>query len=337
MGRHIGRRPNKAYRAFAALIRHSSVIATPGSRRARVMNEPFAHRPPKSWLKVSFGIADELADPAAAYLTDLTGNGVEQSMPPPDGNAGPTTTVTAYLDRDDGTPANREKIRAFLTQLCGTPPEISFEEIIEEDWGINWKKHFKPVRVSSRIIVKPTWEPYQGEAGEIVIEIDPGLAFGTGLHASTRLALQLIDAAFAGNIPPATVLDVGTGTGILGIAAALFGAATVTGIDNDPDAVVCAEKNVAQNRIGHVMAVSGADLHAQTGPFDLVVANITSDVLTRLAPLLADRIAPAGKLILAGILAGQQGRDIEQTFAALGLTLRQSPVDGEWQAFLFSA
>ena len=300
------------------------------------MNEPFAHRPPKSWLKVSFSIADELADPAAAYLTDLTGNGVEQSMPPPEGNAG-STTVTAYLDRDDGTPANREKIRSFLEQLCGRPPEILFEEIIEEDWGLNWKKHFKPVRVSSRIIVKPTWEPYQAATGEIVIEIDPGLAFGTGLHASTRLALQLIDAAFADDTPPVTVLDVGTGTGILGIAAALFGAAAVTGIDNDPDAVVCAEKNVAQNRINHVMAVSGTDLQAQTGPFDLVVANITSDVLTLLAPLLAARIAPAGKLILAGILAGQQGREIEQTFAALGLTLLQSPVDGEWQAFLFSA
>ncbi|MBI4792208.1 MAG: 50S ribosomal protein L11 methyltransferase [Deltaproteobacteria bacterium] len=300
------------------------------------MNEPFAHRPPKSWLKVSFSITDELADPAAAYLSDLTGNGVEQSMPPPDGNAD-STTVTAYLDRDDGTPANREKIRSFLEQLCGRPPEIRFEEIIEEDWGLNWKKHFKPVRVSSRIIVKPTWEAYQAATGEIVIEIDPGLAFGTGLHASTRLALQLIDAAFADDTPPVTVLDVGTGTGILGIAAALFGAAAVTGIDNDPDAVVCAEKNVAQNRINHVMAVSGTDLQAQTGPFDLVVANITSDVLTLLAPLLAGRIAPAGKLILAGILAGQQGREIEQTFAALGLTLLQSPVDGEWQAFLFSA
>jgi ribosomal protein L11 methyltransferase len=300
------------------------------------MNEPFAHRPPKSWLKVSFSITDELADPAAAYLTDLTGNGVEQSMPPPDGNAGPTT-VTAYLDRDDGTPANRERILSFLEQLCGRQPEIRFEEIIEEDWGLNWKKHFKPVRVSSRIIVKPTWEPYQAATGEIVIEIDPGLAFGTGLHASTRLALQLIDAAFAGDTPPVTVLDVGTGTGILGIAAALFGAAAVTGIDNDPDAVVCAEKNVAQNRIIHAMAISGTDLQTQTGPFDLVVANITSDVLTGLAPLLAGRIAPAGKLILAGILAGQQGREIEQTFAALGLTLLQSPVDGEWQAFLFSA
>jgi ribosomal protein L11 methyltransferase len=301
------------------------------------MNEPFAHRPPKSWLKISFALADELADPAAAFLADLTGNGVEQSMAPPDAAAGPVTTVTAYLDQNDNLPANREKIRLFLERLCGRAPEIRFEEIIEEDWGANWKKHFLPARVSSRIIVKPTWEPYQATAGNIIIEIDPGLAFGTGLHASTRLALRLLDAVFASDTPPATVLDVGTGTGILGIAAALFGAAKVIGIDNDPDAVVCAEKNAAQNRIDHAMTVSGADLQTQTGPFDLVVANITSDVLTCLAPQLAARLAPAGNLILAGILAGEQGRSIEQTFTSLGLTLRQSPVDGEWQAFLFSA
>lgn len=300
------------------------------------MNDPFNHRQPKRWLKFTTEIDEELADLAAAFVAELTGKGVEQSMAPP-GSDSSVTTITGYLDHDGQAPAIKEKIRAFLTQLCHREPVIHVAEIVEEDWGANWKKHFKPVHLSRRIIVKPTWEPYQAGIDEIVIEIDPGLAFGTGLHASTRLALQLIETAFSGSQAPQTVLDVGTGTGILGIAAALFGAPKVVGIDNDPDAVVCAAANVAQNRVGQFMAVSGTDLDSQTGPFDLVVANITSDVLTQLAPQLTGLVAPAGQLILAGILAGEQGRGIEQTFTALGLTLLASPVDGEWQAFLFAA
>jgi len=300
------------------------------------MNDPFNHRQPQHWMKCTIEIDDELADLAAAFVADVTGKGVEQSMAQPDTDS-PSTTVTGYLDNDEQAPVIQEKISTFLKQLCQQEPVIHFEEIVEEDWGANWKKHFKPAQVSRRITIKPTWEPYQAGSDEIVIEIDPGLAFGTGLHASTRLALQLIDSAFTDHQAPHTVLDVGTGTGILGIAAALFGAAKVLGIDNDSDAVACAADNVAQNRVNQIMSVSGSDLSDLTGPFDLVVANITSDVLTRLAPQLVSRIAPDGQLILAGILAGEQGRGIEQTFTALGLTLLASPIDGEWQAFLFAA
>ena len=300
------------------------------------MNNPFNHRQPQHWLQCTIEIDDEFADLAAAFVAEVTGKGVEQSMAQP-GSASAVTTVTGYLDNDEQTPASKEKIHTFLKQLCQREPVIRYAEIVEEDWGVNWKKHFKPVQVSRHIIVKPTWEPCQAGKDEIVIEIDPGLAFGTGLHASTRLALQLIESAFTEHQAPQAVLDVGTGTGILGIAAALFGALKVVGIDNDADAVAAAIDNVAQNRASQVMAVSGTDLSAQTGPFDLVVANITSDVLTQLAPQLVSRVAPAGQLILAGILAGEQGRGIERTFTGLGLTLRASPIEGEWQAFLFAA
>jgi ribosomal protein L11 methyltransferase len=305
-------------------------------RREFFMNDPFNHRQPQHWLQCTIEIDDELADLAAAFVADLTGKGVEQSMAQPDTDSA-LTTVTGYLDNDEQAPASKEKIRTFLKQLCRREPVIRYEEIVEEDWGVNWKKHFKPAQVSRRIIVKPTWEPYQAGRDEIVIEIDPGLAFGTGLHASTRLALQLIESAFTDHKAPQTVLDVGTGTGILGIAGALFGAAKVVGIDNDADAVACAADNVAQNRVNQAMSVSGADLSSQTGPFDLVVANITSDVLTLLAPQLVSMVAPNGQLILAGILAGEQGLGIERVFTGLGLKLLASPVEGEWQAFLFAA
>ncbi|MEW6520369.1 MAG: 50S ribosomal protein L11 methyltransferase [Thermodesulfobacteriota bacterium] len=300
------------------------------------MNDPFNHRQPRRWLKCTMEIDEELADLAAAYVAEVTGKGVEQSMAPP-GSDSPVTTITGYLDRDEQTPVVQAKIRDFLTRLAGPEALLHFAEIVEEDWGLNWKKHFKPMRLGRRIIVKPTWEACQAGQDEIVIEIDPGLAFGTGLHASTRLALQLIEAAFTGRKTPRSVLDVGTGTGILGIAAALFGAPKVVGLDNDPDAVVCATANVAQNRVSQTMSVSGAALSDQRSPFDLVVANITSDVLTGLAPQLVSLMAPAGRLILAGILAGDQGQGIVRTFTGLGLTLLASPLDGEWQAFLFVA
>ena len=301
------------------------------------MSDPFAHRQPKSWLKVSIKVPSDQVDIVSSFLTDLTGAGVEESYSPAPTTAA-TTTITGYLEEDDNIGENQKKIRKFVAKLSpNREPTIHFEKLVEEDWGKNWKKHFKPVQITSRITIKPTWETFQAKEDQIVIEIDPGLAFGTGLHASTRLALQLIENAFSQGLSPETVLDVGTGTGILGIAAALFGAQKVVGIDNDPDAVVCAEGNIKQNSVDTIMAVSGQDLEELPGPYDLVVANITSDVLTELAPMLAKLLAPTGQLILAGILHGEQGQNIQTTYTALGLPLRETLVDGEWQAFRFAA
>ncbi|MFH1215812.1 MAG: 50S ribosomal protein L11 methyltransferase [Pseudomonadota bacterium] len=299
------------------------------------MNDTFSHRPPRIWTKVTITVAEELSDITASFLAELTGSGVEQSMVQP-GAASSAATVTGYLEHDGEHEDDRKKILHFIHHLTEKKPDVFFEEIIEEDWGKNWKKHFKPIRITDRITIKPTWEPYQAAEGEIIIEIDPGLAFGTGLHASTRLALFLIEAAFV-ETKPQTALDVGTGTGILAMAAAFFGAPDVTAIDNDPDAVVCALENVTQNGLDHAVTVSGADLTEFGGPFDLVIANITSDVLTLLAPLLHRIMSPGGKLVLAGILTGEQAQSIKQTFTNLGLSLKQSPIEGEWQAFLFSS
>lgn len=300
------------------------------------MNDLFTHRPPRNWTKITITAGEDFSDIIAGFLSELTGSGVEQSMPQPGAAPGPST-VTGYLENDETASEKRATLVSFVRQLTGTEPEIFFTEIIEEDWGKNWKQHFKPLRITRRITVKPTWEPYQAGADEIVLEIDPGLAFGTGLHASTRLALSLVEESFAAEQKPRTALDVGTGTGILAMAAARCGAVAVTAIDNDPDAVVCALDNIAANRLDHAVTVSGAELADCAGPFDLVIANITSDVLILLAPQLRRLLAPHGSLVLAGILVGEQAEAIRQTFGALGLTLRQEPAEGEWQAFLFSA
>lgn len=302
------------------------------------MNDPFEHRSPRKWLKIVIPCHPDHADTLAAWLADLTGMGVEQSMALP-GDHQERTTVTGYLDHDRGTEGLIREITDFAARLHGKlqvdPPR--FEEIIEEDWGRNWKKQYRPTRVSERIVIAPTWEGYRPRAGEIVIEIDPGLAFGTGLHASTRLALQLTEAAFGQKPQPAGVLDVGTGTGILAMAAALLGATQVTAIDNDPDAVVCARDNTDHNGLADKVAVSARELTAFTDPYDLVLANITHDVLLALAPQLVRLLARPGQLILAGILQGEQAESIMATFGDLGLTLADSPREDEWQAFRFIA
>ncbi len=297
--------------------------------------DPFAHRQPRKWIKATITTNKDKSDRLITFLTDLTGSGVEESVPQP-GTTLPKATLTCYLEADDHIETNKEKIRLFLAEHHQNESDVSFAEIIEEDWSRNWKKHFKPTRISKRITIKPTWESYEAEADEVVIEIDPGLAFGTGLHESTRLALQLTEASFD-ICTPRTVLDVGTGTGVLAMAAALLGAKEVLAIDNDPDAVVCAKDNIKQNKLTSIIDATGEDLSSKEGPYDLVIANITSDVLTLLAPQLVKNMAPNGQLILAGILAGEQAKGIEKTFTKLGLTVKQSPVEGEWQAFLFTS
>lgn len=300
-----------------------------------IQSNPFAHRPPRTWIKATITTTRDKSVLLIKFLTDLTGSGVEESVAQP-GSILPKAAITCYLDDDTHLQENKEKILHFLAEHHQNDSDVSFEDIIEKDWSSNWKKHFKPTNISKRITIKPTWESYDARDDEIVIEIDPGLAFGTGLHESTRLALQLIEESFE-ICSPRTVIDVGTGTGVLAMAAALLGADKVLAIDNDPDAVVCAKDNIKQNKLTHIIDTTGEDLSSKAGPYNLVIANITSDVLTFLAPHLVKIMAPYSQLILAGILAGDQAAGIEKTFTELNLTVQQSPVEGEWQAFLFSS
>jgi ribosomal protein L11 methyltransferase len=164
--------------------------------------------------------------------------------------------------------------------------------------------------------------------------MDPGMAFGTGLHASTKLALLLIEESFADK-PPRTVLDIGTGTGILGMDCALLGAERVVGLDNDIDARTAAQENIHKNHLAAIMVIDDRNLGALEPLFDLVIANITQDVLTLLAMDIIARLAPAGRLVLSGILTGLQTDIIKQVFGDLGLTLIKTESQEEWTALLF--
>lgn len=305
---------------------------------------PLNHRQAKSWRKITVQVPVALEEVVGSFLASLTGSGVETVSSPVGSSAPALETIIGYLDND---PAAQEKLilfQEFLADLGiapppdGKEPAIALETIAEEDWDANWKEHFKPFAPTPRLVIKPSWEAYTAKPTEVVIEMDPGMAFGTGLHASTQLALQLIEKLYPQPSPPEhprTVLDVGTGTGILGMACALFGATQVIGLDNDIDARVAATENLLRNRLEKTMSIGEGALAEQAGPFDLVIANITHNTLIELAPDLVRCTKLGGALVLAGILAGEQGENIQKVYSQLGFTTTASEGKGEWVAFSF--
>jgi ribosomal protein L11 methyltransferase len=313
--------------------------------------DPFAHRPRRSWRRVSAVVPADLADAAADVIAEITGSGVEIAPAPAGPEGAARETIVGYLaverDPDSGEEALRRELAklasraggpAMLASSASAPAiiEITSEPLLEEDWGAGWKQHFKPFHAAPRLVVKPTWEPYEAGEGEAVIEMDPGMAFGTGLHASTRLALGLIEELCA-LVPPERVLDLGTGTGILAMAAALRGAREVAAIDTDPDAVAAARCNVELNRLGGRVAVGGEGPALDVGPFGLIAANITADVLLALATRIVGLLGPGGALVLSGILAGEQAREVRDGFERLGLCRALERTEGEWSALLLFA
>jgi len=170
----------------------------------------------------------------------------------------------------------------------------------EEDWANSWKKYFKPVAVGQRIVVKPTWEEYQPKEEEIILELDPGMAFGTGTHQTTILCIRALEKLVG---PHHRVLDIGCGTGILSIASLLLGAQHAVAVDIDPDAVKITRENAMQNGVlSRMDVVHGNLLDKVEGKFDIIVANIIADTIIELSGLLKDYLNKNGYFIASGII-----------------------------------
>jgi ribosomal protein L11 methyltransferase len=294
------------------------------------------------WLKIMISAPQTLSDIISGYLATLTGSGTEIITPK---NSGPEPAsqemIVGYLLDDAKRQTQEESLKNFLNDLQinsadKTELVMQTELIKEEDWGKTWKKFFKPKKITQHLVIKPTWEAYTPNPEERVIELDPGMAFGTGHHASTNMALHLIEDVFLKNTPPPRkVLDVGTGTGILGIASCLFGAEVVLALDNDPDAIAAARENVKKNNLLSKVTASDQELNTLTDSYELVIANITHDTLVLLAPHLVKSMADDGFLILAGILKDEQEQSIINFYANLGLTPIQTRYMDEWVALTF--
>lgn len=294
------------------------------------------------WLKLSFVCPAPLVEAAADLLAVRSGSGVEQS---PETASDCRLSGFFYIDATEkgAAQAQTEQITdetaAALTELFalyGEPlPGLELELLANEDWASSWKEHFKTFAIAPGLVIKPSWEEYTPSPGEQVLEMDPGMAFGTGQHATTRGALQLIQRSMQESIP-VRVLDVGTGTGILAMGAALWGAPEVLALDNDPEAVRVASENVAQNKLSGRITVELTPVEQISGSFGLICANIVHDVLVEMLPHLRRLSAPPGYLVLSGILAGEQERNICTLYTQAGFILLDSQYEEEWVSLLFS-
>ncbi len=247
-----------------------------------------------------------------------------------------TVTVKAYLPADD---ALDDKLRLLAERIGGLGGHdqdkghglVRWQEVREADWADAWKNYFFPVRVGDRLVVKPSWQEYLAGDGDLVIELDPGMAFGTGTHQTTVMCLRLLEETVR---PGDIVFDVGTGSGILAVAAAKLGAGEVRAVDNDPVAVRVAGANVAANAVGDRVTVAAGDLvSGLAGQADVVVANIIADAIVRLAPAVPDRLADGGVFLAGGIITGRLGDTVDAVLAA-GLTVERVLEDGEWATIL---
>jgi len=208
--------------------------------------------------------------------------------------------------------------------------QVSSGSVRDEVWAESWKSHFHPIRVG-RFVIRPSWEAYAAQPGERVIDLDPGMAFGTGWHETTRLCLRLIEKHYQGG----RGLDVGTGSGILALALGKLGAREVLAVDIDPGALKAARDNVAQNGLSDVVTLKQGDLsQGIKGPFAFVCANILADAIIQLSAPLWPLMAPGGVFVASGIVK-DRGEDVVQALGRDGWRLRDQMEEGEWVALAF--
>ena len=292
----------------------------------------------QKWLQVTVTADPALIESISDFLIGVLDAGVEAAaIDEPDYG-----TINGYIQDPDPDPKEVERIldqlSAYLDELKDIfkvpAPKLMSKIIEDEDWGKNWKKHFKPFAIVPGLVIVPTWEEYTPKEDESIITMDPGMAFGTGHHATTSLTLEFIRESLSESSDK-TVLDVGTGTGILGMAAVLFDADKVRATDNDPEAVKAAKENVVFNGMQDKMDVSLDTLDEITESYDVVVANIVHDVLISMADDLVRLTAEGGSLVLSGLLAEKQLGNINRIFSEKGLSPVGEKIRDEWSAIRF--
>ena len=283
---------------------------------------------PKTWRLIELEVARDAEEFAGALVFELGTTGIVTLEERDD-----TVKLGAYFDDQ----ADAERIAGTIQAefaRAGKSSElrsVSFSSIPDQDWMERWKEGFEPTEIGSRLIVAPSWRLPVEIEGRIVVQIDPGMAFGTGTHETTRMCLEAIEAGWRGG----TLLDVGTGTAVLAIAAALLAPGSrITAIDIDPQAVEVARENTAINDSSNsVEIVEGGPREFVGCGFDVVVANLTAEVIISLIDDLAGCASASGMVILSGILTTLEA-DVESTATRAGLTIVERRQLGEWSALV---
>ena len=295
-------------------------------------------RPADTWLEIAVEVAGIDAETVADAFRQCCSGGVaiepaarlEGEAYVVDGDA--PALVKGYLPPGEDSAGVRRSLRLALrfAPLERPPRWRRARRLREEDWRDSWKRYFRPQRIGRRLLVKPSWATYEVAAGDMVIEIDPGMAFGTGQHPTTAMCLRALEERLR---PGDAVLDLGAGSGILAIAAAGLGAKRALALDIDPQAVKAARENAAANGVADVVEVREGTLPegAPGERCDMVVANISGLTIERLAPAFAESLREGGTLIVSGFLEDSVD-GLSRALEAAGFRVERVDAEGVWRA-----
>jgi len=246
--------------------------------------------------------------------------------------------VTGYLPDESESYDKVQFIRNSMARLLSEElgidlgkGTIELTTVKEEDWANNWKKYYKPVKVGNKIVIKPSWESYIPQEDEVVLELDPGMAFGTGTHETTSMCIELLEDKIS---PDVRLLDVGCGTGILSIAALLLGARSVTAIDIDSNAVRVAKENAKMNKVlDRIDIRQGNLLEELEGKYNIIVANIIADAIIEISRNINRHLEHGGIFISSGIIL-DRAKDVENALKKQGHAIIEKKTKGEWVAIV---
>jgi len=299
----------------------------------------------EKWLKIEITAPLELIDALSNFLEETGAQGVfSESLLPPGAADLPESegveVIQAFFPADIRSEKRIYAVRKYLKSLEEIFPglaasTLATEIISDPDWGEQWKKYFKPIRVCKNIVVKPTWERYTPASRDIVVEIDPGMAFGTGQHASPRMCMEAVEDIILKDrsVKEWKVLDVGCGTGILGITAAKMGAGDVICVDNDPKATEIATQNAVINTVDERLRILNEDAAQIRETRNLIIANLTAKLLLKLHAQLVRLLMPEGYLIISGIIEADIP-SIEEHFIVAPLEKQTMLTEKEWVCYV---
>ena len=304
------------------------------------------------WAEVSFRTSHDAVEAVSALFGDAGASGTVIEDPAlineyihsglwdytdiPEQKETSVVTVKAYFSADDSLEEKLSALREGLNRIAGRgvdtqPAEFSVARVQDEDWANSWKKYFHTDRVGERIVIQPSWEEYEPRAGEVVLRLDPGAAFGTGTHPTTAMCLRAMEKLVK---PGMTVFDVGTGSGVLAIAAAKLGAKTVRAVDYDATAVRVALENIEANGVGNLVFTAESDLFsAIDGKAGLVTANLIADLVIRLLPELDAHLEKGGALLASGVIENR-AQEVREATETAGFFVAEDFEEKEWHAMV---
>jgi len=294
------------------------------------------------WLELSVEAPPEYVEPLTHIFYRYGEGGVAIESPadfsPDEGERAPqpkTLKVVTFVPLDESARTRKSNIEVAV-RLVGhfaSISEIKEREVEEEDWESNWKEYFHPIRVGSNLVICPTWRKHQSLDDDVLIKLDPGMAFGTGHHPTTRMCMELLETLIVGG---EKVIDVGCGSGILSISAAKLGAGDILGIEVESRAVEVALENCELNGISpQITILNGTfpEIRVENASFDVALANIAAKVVINLSEYIVGAVANGGRLVLSGILKNSL-KDVEKEYSLHGVHFDKVLVDGDWTAVL---